>query len=252
MRGEAPIRGKTIASGKTKTLYATDNPAHLIMEFRDDITASDGKIKDSLQNKGAINNAFNAHLMGILRDKGIAVHLQRPLDATCSLVRGLDMIPLEAVVRNVASGSICRRFGLQDGLKLNPPTFEFFYKDDDLGDPMMNESHAIAFGWAQSDEMEQMRVLSLRINEILSEEFSQAGLLFVDSKVEFGRGPDGELVLGDELTPDGMRVWRKDSAERLDKDRFRQGLGRVMESYRELAERLGVAGLPDPLPDPLP
>lgn len=237
-------REQPVASGKTKTLYQTDDPAHLVMEFRDDITASDGKKTDSLPDKGAINNAFNAHLMQLLADKGIAVHLQRKLDATCSLVQRLEMIPLEAVVRNVASGSICRRLGLEDGMKLSPPTFEFFYKDDALGDPMVNESHAIAFGWAKEDDMEQMRSVSLRINEILREEFARADLLFVDSKLEFGKDAEGRLVLGDELTPDGMRVWRMDSSERLDKDRFRQSLGRVMESYRELADRLGVADMP--------
>lgn len=239
-----PARKEVIATGKTKTLYATGDAATLLMEFRDDITASDGQVREAMRHKGAINNAFNTHLMQLLQRQGIAVHLKSRLNATCALVRKLQMIPLEAVVRNVASGSICRRLGLPDGMALNPPTFEFFYKDDDLGDPMVNESHAIAFGWASRDEMEQMRAIALRINQILSEEFARAGLLFVDSKVEFGRDETGAVVLGDELTPDGMRIWRMDASERLDKDRFRQGLGRVIESYREVAELLGVQGLP--------
>ena len=243
---QQPSQGEIIAEGKTKTLYSSSEKDFLIMEFRNDTSAFDGGKQDRLDFKGAVNNAFNAFIMELLANQGIAVHHERRLDDTRSLVRRLDMIPLEAVVRNLATGSLCRRLGVAEKLPLSPPVFEFFYKDDELGDPMINESHAKAFGWADAGQMRQMQEKSLQINEILRHVFDDAGLILVDYKLEFGVPADGgDLVLGDEFTPDGCRIWQQGSGEKLDKDRFRQDLGAVIESYRLAAELLGVPNLPD-------
>ena len=234
-----PNKGQVLARGKTKTLYETDDPGLLIMEFRDDTTAFDGGKKEQLEDKGAVNNAFNAHIMALLAGQGVEVHWLEQLDACSSLVRRLDMIPLEAVVRNTATGSLCRRLGVEEGLALEPPVFEFFYKDDERGDPMVNESHAVTFGWATPEQMQRMREMSLAVNGILGPEFDRAGLHLVDYKLEFGL--DGQtMVLGDEFTPDGARIWHRGSGKKMDKDRFRQGLGEVVESYRQVAEMLAV------------
>ncbi|MGI9344669.1 MAG: phosphoribosylaminoimidazolesuccinocarboxamide synthase [Gammaproteobacteria bacterium] len=232
------------SQGKTKTLYYTTDPHYLVMEFRDDTTAFDGSKKESLTDKGAVNNAFNAHMMQLLARQGIPVHLDKRLDERRSLVQKLQMIPLEAVLRNISTGSLCRRLGVDEGLTLQPPIFEFFYKDDDRGDPMVNESHAITFGWATSEQMQQMQQICVRVNDILKAEFARGGLQLVDYKLEFGTDGNGRIVLGDELTPDSARIWRLQDGKKMDKDRFRQNLGSVVESYREVAESLNIEGLP--------
>ena len=228
-----------LTTGKAKSLYATSDPSKLIMEYRDDTSAFDGKKIESLEGKGNINNKFNAFIMEYLEKEGIATHFEELLSETDSLVKKLEMAPVECVVRNVAAGSICKRLGLEEGIDLNPPTFEFFYKDDDLGDPMINEYHIKSFGWATTEQVEQMQEKTFQVNDALKKLFSDAGMLLVDYKLEFGSFK-GELLLGDEFTPDGCRVWDVKTREKLDKDRFRQGLGDVVESYQVMAKRLGV------------
>ena len=176
--------------------------------------------------------------MDYLQSEGVSTHFVELINETDSLVKKLDMAPVECVV-NVAAGSICKRLGLEEGMNLNPPTFEFFYKDDDLGDPMINEYHIKAFGWATEDQVEQMQVKTFEVNTSLKRLFSDAGMILVDYKLEFG-DYKGELLLGDEFTPDGCRVWDAETREKLDKDRFRQDLGDVVESYQIMAKRLGV------------
>jgi len=232
-------KGELITTGKAKSLYSTNLDDYLVMHYRDDTSAFDGKKIESLEGKGTINNRFNAFIMEYLEKKGIPTHFKELLSETDSLVKKLEMAPVECVVRNVAAGSICKRLGLEEGINLSPPTFEFFYKDDDLGDPMINEYHINSFGWATSEQVEQMQEKTFQVNDALKKLFSDAGMILVDYKLEFGSFK-GELLLGDEFTPDGCRVWDVETREKLDKDRFRQGLGDVVESYQVMAKRLGV------------
>ncbi len=226
-------------TGKAKTVYATDEPDHLILHFRNDTSAFDGEKVAQLDRKGRVNNRFNAFIMERLAEAGIPTHFERLLGDEEALVKRLEMLPVECVVRNYAAGSLCRRLGVEEGLALEPPVFEFFLKNDALHDPMINESHIRTFRWATDDEVVEMKDLSLRINGILTRLFADAGLLLVDFKLEFGRF-HGRLLLGDEFSPDGCRLWDAETRTRLDKDRFRQGLGGVVEAYEEVARRLGI------------
>ncbi len=232
-------RGEQLYAGKAKTVWRTDDPGLMVLEFRDDTSAFDGEKVEQLAHKGEVNNRFNAFIMERLGAAGVATHFVRRLSATESLVRHLEMVPVECVVRNRAAGSLCRRLGVEEGRELTPPVFEFFLKNDALHDPMVNESHIETFGWATSLEVARMRELSHAVNAVLTPLFAEAGMLLVDYKLEFGRF-NGELVLGDEFSPDGCRLWDASTRTKLDKDRFRQGLGGVVESYREVAHRLGV------------
>ncbi|KFI21892.1 phosphoribosylaminoimidazolesuccinocarboxamide synthase [Nitrosococcus oceani] len=226
-------------SGKAKTVYITDDPTQLILYFRDDTSAFDGKKIERFSRKGEINNKFNAFIMEKLAAAGIPTHFERLLSEQESLVKRLEMFPIECVVRNIATGSLCRRLGVQDGLDLDPPVFEFFLKDDARHDPMINEYHIRTFGWANPKQVEQMKEYTFRINDILKVLFLEAGLLLVDYKLEFG-DVQGQVLLGDEFTPDGCRLWDVKTREKLDKDRFRHGLGGVTEAYEEVARRLGM------------
>ena len=230
---------KEIATGKAKSMFTTGNPNELIMEFRDDASAFDGKKRASLAGKGAVNNQFNAFIMNYLGENGIAHHLIDLIDNTHSLVRSLDMFPIECVIRNRATGSICRRLGTKDGLILEKPLFEFFLKDDDLGDPLINRNHIVSFGWAKDDQLDEMIITSHKVNELLTKLFADSGMILVDFKLEFGIS-NGKILLGDEFTPDGCRLWDDETLEKLDKDRFRQDLGDVIESYHMVAHRLGM------------
>ena len=230
---------KEIAAGKAKSMFTTGNPNELIMEFRDDASAFDGKKRASLAGKGAVNNQFNAFIMNYLGENGIAHHLIDLMDNTHSLVRSLEMFPIECVIRNRATGSICRRLGTEDGLILEKPLFEFFLKDDDLGDPLINRNHIVSFGWAKDDQLDEMISTSHKVNELLTKLFADSGMILVDFKLEFGVS-DGKILLGDEFTPDGCRLWDDQTLEKLDKDRFRQDLGDVIESYHMVAHRLGM------------
>lgn len=227
-------------SGKAKTLYSTDNDKNLVVVFRDDTSAFDGEKLQQLARKGMVNNYFNAYIMQYLEEHGMNTHFIKLLSDTESLVKRLDMIPIECVVRNIAAGSICRRLGIQEGLTLDQPIFEFFLKNDPLHDPMVNDSHIVVFKWATEHEIEAMKNLTFRVNELLKPLFMKNGMLLVDYKLEFGRF-DHEIVLGDEFTPDGCRIWDAETGEKLDKDRFRRDLGNVIESYEIAAHRLGVA-----------
>jgi phosphoribosylaminoimidazole-succinocarboxamide synthase len=211
----------------------------MVLEFRNDTSAFDGKRIEQLDRKGMTNNKFNAFIMQKLAEAGIPTHFERQLSDNESLVKRLQMIPLECVVRNIAAGSLCRRLGVEEGIDLNPPTFELFLKNDALGDPMVNEYHARSFNWATDEQLARMKELSFKVNSILKELFLKGNLLLVDSKLEFGLFK-GEVVLGDEFSPDGCRLWDVNTREKLDKDRFRKGLGGVVEAYEEVAHRIGA------------
>jgi len=228
-----------ISQGKAKSLYLTSEENQLLMEYRDDTSAFDGKKTEALKGKGEINNKFNAYIMKYLEGKGVKTHFIEEISPTESLVKKLEMLPVECVVRNIATGSLCRRLGVKQGIKFEEPLFEFFLKDDELGDPLINDNHIIAFGWGTQAEIDFMKQQTFVINKLLCELFNSADLILVDYKVEYGRYSDG-LLLGDEFTPDGCRIWDKDTGESLDKDRFRKDLGDVVESYQIVAHKLGM------------
>ena len=225
--------------GKAKTVYTTDNPDLLILEFRNDTSAFDGLRIEQLDRKGMVNNKFNYFIMTKLREAGIPTQVEALLSDNEVLVKKLDMVPVECVVRNRAAGSLVKRLGVEEGKILNPSTFELFLKNDALHDPMVNESHCKSFGWATDEQLATMKELSFKINAVLTELFDKAGLILVDYKLEFGLFK-GEITLGDEFSPDGCRLWEKETLKKMDKDRFRQGLGGVIEAYEEVAKRIGV------------
>lgn len=225
--------------GKAKSVFTTDNPDRLILLFRNDTSAFDGQKVEQLDRKGMVNNKFNAFIMQKLEAAGIPTQFDALLADNECLVKKLDMIPVECVVRNYAAGSLVRRLGVEEGLELSPPTFELFLKNDALHDPFINETHVYAFGWATPEQLSRMKELTFQVNDVLKGLFDDAGLLLVDFKLEFGVH-HGQIVLGDEFSPDGCRLWDKETRKKMDKDRFRQGLGDVIEAYEEVANRLGV------------
>ena len=229
--------------GKAKTVYATDDPQLLIMHYRDDVSAFDGAKLAKLAQKGETNNKINAYVMGKLAEAGVATHFVRSINERESLVKALKMLPVECVVRNICAGSMAKRYGIVEGTRLAEPIFEFFLKSDALHDPLVNDDHIRVLGWASADEIVQMKALTHRVNAVLKPLFGDAGLYLVDYKLEFGHPLDdlrGPLMLGDEFTPDGCRLWDMKTGEKMDKDRFRRDLGNVIEHYRDVARRIGA------------
>ena len=231
---------QVLYAGKAKTVYTTDDDKRLVLEFRDDTSAFNGKKVEKLNRKGMINNQFNAFVMEQLKAAGIPTHFESLLSERGSLVKKLEMFPIECVVRNIAAGGICRRLGVAEGLELQPPVFEFFLKNDALGDPMINDYHIQSFGWASADQVGEMKALTFAVNDILTALFLAGGIVLVDYKLEFGLF-DGKVHLGDEFSPDGCRLWDRDTGEKLDKDRFRQDLGDVVAAYEDVGRRIGVS-----------
>ncbi|KKY68126.1 phosphoribosylaminoimidazole-succinocarboxamide synthase [Morganella morganii] len=225
--------------GKAKTVYTTDNPDLLILEFRNDTSALDGERIEQFDRKGMVNNKFNHFIMSKLEAAGIPTQMERLLSDTEVLVKKLDMVPVECVIRNRAAGSLVKRLGVEEGIVLNPPIFDLFLKNDAKHDPMINESYCETFGWVSQENLAEMKRLSYIANDVLSCLFDEAGLILVDFKLEFGLYK-GQVVLGDEFSPDGSRLWDKETLDKMDKDRFRQSLGGLIEAYEEVARRLGV------------
>ncbi len=233
------MKKSLIYQGKAKSVYQTGNSNEVVIEYRDDATAFNGVKKEALKDKGHVNNLFNAYIKQKLEERGVKTHFIKVLSETESLMKKLQMIPVECVVRNYAAGGICKRLGLEKGMKFERPVFEFFLKDDALGDPMINTSHILTFNWAAPEEIKYMRKVTFTVNDILSKLFDDAGLLLVDYKLEFGRF-NGALLLGDEFSPDGCRLWDKQTKDVFDKDRFRQDLGDVVGHYKTVAKRIGL------------
>lgn len=237
-------RRKVIYEGKAKTVYEGPEPGTYIQYFKDDLTALNGEKKSSEAGKGVLNNRISAHLMTRLESIGIPTHFIKSINMREQLVRQLDMIPLEVVVRNIAAGSLAKRLGIKEGTVLPRPVVEFYYKKDELNDPMVSEDHIIAFNWLDPYELEEIIAMSWRVNDYLNGLFSGIGLRLVDFKLEYGRlwGEQGELylLLADEISPDSCRLWDATTNEKMDKDRFRQDLGGVIEAYQQVAERLGL------------
>jgi phosphoribosylaminoimidazole-succinocarboxamide synthase len=225
--------------GKAKKLFATADPDQLLQFFKDDATAFNAKKRGTIVDKGILNNAISEVFFRLLEDAGVPTHFVRRLDDRRMLVKRLEIVPIEMVVRNVIAGSLAKRLGLEEGKVLPEPIVEFFYKSDPLDDPMINEWHALVLGMATKPELDRMVELTLRVNAVLRPFLAERGIVLVDMKLEFGRY-HGEIVLGDEICPDTCRFWDSSSGEKMDKDRFRRDLGRVEEAYQEIARRVGA------------
>jgi phosphoribosylaminoimidazole-succinocarboxamide synthase len=242
--GDFPMsRRRRIYEGKAKVLFEGPEPGTLVQYFKDDATAFNNQKKGVITGKGVLNNRISEYLMTRLSEAGIPTHFLRRLNMREQLVREVEIIPLEVVVRNVAAGSLATRFGLTEGTPLPRSIVEFYYKNDALADPLVSEEHITAFGWATTQEIDEILNLALRINDFLSGLFLGVGLRLVDFKIEFGRlweGDDMRIVLADEISPDSCRLWDLKTNEKLDKDRFRRDLGNVEEAYQEVARRLGI------------
>ena len=224
--------------GKAKKVFATENPELLIVSYKDDATAFNGLKKGTISGKGVINNQMSNRLMAMLEAKGVPTHYVQELSQRETLVRKVQIVPLEVIVRNIAAGSFSKRYGVEEGVVFDQPTIEFSYKNDALGDPLLNTRHALALKLATEAEIAVIETYSFRINEILKDFWRSCGVTLVDFKLEFGRLQNGTIVLADEISPDTCRLWDSKTGEKLDKDRFRRDLGGVEEAYAEIMKRL--------------
>lgn len=224
--------------GKAKKVFATDSEEYCIVSYKDDATAFNGLKKGTISGKGVVNNKMSNFLMKRLEAEGIPTHFVEELSERDTLVRRVSIVPLEVIVRNIAAGSFSKRFGVEEGTDLLCPTLEFCYKDDDLGDPMVNDYHILACGWATKEELDTISAMTFKINELLKKYFAAIGVLLVDFKLEFGKTADGKIVLADEISPDTCRFWDAETRANLDKDRFRRDMGGVEEAYAEISRRL--------------
>jgi phosphoribosylaminoimidazole-succinocarboxamide synthase len=245
--GETPLcamsRRKQVYEGKAKVLFEGPEPGTLVQYFKDDATAFNNQKKGTVTGKGVLNNRISEYLMMRLNDIGVPTHFVRRLNMREQLIREVEIIPLEVVVRNVAAGSLSTRLGVAEGTALPRSIVEFFYKNDELGDPMVTEEHITAFGWATTQEIDEMLHMALRINDFLTGLFLGVGIRLIDFKLEFGRhwqNDEVRIILADEISPDSARLWDLKTNEKMDKDRFRRDLGNVAEAYQEVARRLGI------------
>ncbi|MDY4592763.1 MAG: phosphoribosylaminoimidazolesuccinocarboxamide synthase [Eubacteriales bacterium] len=224
--------------GKAKKVFSTENPSMVIVSYKDDATAFDGQKKGTVAGKGAVNNKMTNFLFKMLEERGVKTHLVEELSDRETLVKKVEIVPLEVIVRNVAAGSFSKRYGVEEGRVFKSPTVEFSYKNDDLHDPLINEYHALAMELATREEIDEITKTALKINEILKEYFISLNVKLIDFKLEFGRLSDGQIVLADEISPDTCRFWDAETNEKLDKDRFRRDLGGVEEAYGEMLRRV--------------
>ncbi|HHL39421.1 MAG TPA: phosphoribosylaminoimidazolesuccinocarboxamide synthase [Deltaproteobacteria bacterium] len=230
-------RLEKLYEGKAKIIYRTDDPALYIQYFKDDASAFDGKKKGTIESKGIFNNKISSRIFEFLREKGVESHYVRRLGDREMLVRRVEIIPVEIVVRNMVAGSLARRMGLEEGAPLPETLVEYYYKSDELGDPMLNAEHIRIFGLAAPEELQAMVATARTVNEHLKRFFDERGIILVDYKLEFGRC-DGKVLLADEITPDGCRLWDKKTLKKLDKDRFRRDLGDIEDAYREVLDKV--------------
>lgn len=229
---------KQLYEGKAKKVFATDDPELLIVQYKDDATAFNGLKKGTIAGKGVINNQMSNRLMMLLEKNGVPTHFVKELSERETLVKKVSIVPLEVIVRNIAAGSFSKHYGVDEGVVFDQPTIEFSYKNDALGDPLLNTRHALALKVATEAEIETIKAYSFRINELLKAFWKSCGVTLVDFKLEFGRLSDGTIVLADEISPDTSRLWDAETGEKLDKDRFRRDLGGVEEAYAEIMRRL--------------
>ncbi len=224
--------------GKAKKVFATNDPDMVIVDYKDDATAFNGEKKGSIAGKGVINNIMSNRLFKLLEQKGVPTHFVEELSDRETLVRKVTIVPLEVIIRNISAGSFSKRYGVEEGIEFDAPTIEFSYKNDSLGDPLINSYHALALKLATKEEIEQIKIMAFKVNEVMREYFDTLNVILVDFKLEFGKTSDGKIVLADEISPDTCRFWDKDTREKLDKDRFRRDLGGVEDAYKEIMKRV--------------
>ncbi len=224
--------------GKAKKVFATTDPALVIVSYKDDATALDGLKKGTIVGKGAINNRMSNHIMQLLEKQGVPTHFVAEINDRETVVKKVSIVPLEVIIRNISAGSFAKRYGVEEGIVFSEPTIEFSYKNDDLHDPLINDYHAIALGLATREEIETIKKMAFKVNEVMKEYFKGLGVTLVDFKLEFGRLDDGSIVLADEISPDTCRFWDSKTNEKLDKDRFRRDMGGVEDAYKEMMRRV--------------
>lgn len=229
--------GKQLYEGKAKRVFETDDPMVVMVDYKDDATAFNGLKKGQISGKGVVNNRMSNMMFKLLESQGVETHLIEEIDERKTLVKKVEIVPLEVIVRNVAAGSFSKRYGVAEGTPLKSTGFEFSYKNDDLGDPMINDFYALALGLATKEEIETIRAMAFKVNDILKEYFKSLGVDLIDFKLEFGRY-DGRIVLADEISPDTCRFWDSKTGEKLDKDRFRRDMGGVEGAYQEMMRRI--------------
>ena len=234
-------KGKFIYEGKAKQLYETDDKDLVIVHYKDDATAGNGAKKGTIHNKGVMNNEITTLIFNMLEEHGIKTHFVKKLNDRDQLCQRVTIFPLEVIVRNIIAGSMAKRVGIKEGTKINNTIFEICYKNDDYGDPLINDHHAVAMGLATYDELKEIYDITGKINNLLKEKFDKIGITLVDFKIEFGKNSKGEILLADEITPDTCRLWDKETGEKLDKDRFRRDLGNIEEADIEVVKRLTEA-----------
>ena len=227
-----------IYEGKAKKVFKTDDPELLIVDYKDDATAFNGLKKGTILGKGVINNVMSNHMFQLLEKQGVPTHFVEQLSERETLVKKVSIVPLEVIIRNISAGSFAKRFGVEEGIVFDEPTIEFSYKNDDLGDPLMNAYHAVALKAATREEIETIKSMAFKVNEVMKQYFDSLNVILVDFKLEFGKTADGKIVLADEISPDTCRLWDKTTKEKLDKDRFRRDLGGVEEAYQEIMKRV--------------
>lgn len=231
---------KQLYESKAKKVWATDDENIVIVDYKDDATAFNGIKKGTIAGKGVVNNKMSNYLMQLLEKHGVPTHFVKELSDRETAVKKVTIVPLEVIIRNRAAGSICKRLGLEEGMDFVCPSIEFSYKDDELGDPLINGYHAVSCGFATREEVERIKELAFKVNDVLKEYFASIGVELIDFKLEFGKTADGTIVLADEISPDTCRFWDIKTHEKLDKDRFRRDLGGVEEAYEEMMKRVGL------------
>ena len=224
--------------GKAKKVFATDDPALVIVSYKDDATALDGLKKGTIAGKGVVNNKMSDFLFSLLEKHGVPTHFVKELNDREALVKKVSIVPLEVIIRNVSAGSFAKRYGVEEGIVFKSPTIEFSYKNDDLHDPLLNEYHALALSLATREEIDEIKAMAFKVNDILKEYFLSLNVKLIDFKLEFGRLADGKIVLADEISPDTCRFWDAQTNEKLDKDRFRRDMGGVEDAYKEMMKRV--------------
>ncbi|HJF52113.1 phosphoribosylaminoimidazolesuccinocarboxamide synthase [Butyricicoccus pullicaecorum] len=224
--------------GKAKKVFATDDPNLYIVDYKDDATAFNGQKKGQIAGKGVINNVMSNHMFQLLEQQGVPTHFVEQLSERETVVKKVSIVPLEVIIRNISAGSFAKRYGVEEGIVFKAPTIEFSYKNDDLGDPLINDYHALALGLATEAEINEIKAMAFKVNEVMKDYFDHLNVTLVDFKLEFGKTPDGKIILADEISPDTCRLWDKTTGEKLDKDRFRRDLGGVEEAYQEIMRRV--------------
>ncbi len=224
--------------GKAKKVFATEDANLVIVDYKDDATAFNGEKKGTISGKGVINNVMSNHMFQILEKQGVPTHFVEQLSERETVVKKVSIVPLEVIIRNISAGSFAKRYGVEEGITFDAPTIEFSYKDDALGDPLINSYHALALKLATKEEIEQIEKMAFKVNEVMQAYFDSLNVILVDFKLEFGKTTDGQIVLADEISPDTCRLWDKTTREKLDKDRFRRDMGGVEDAYQEIMRRL--------------